>query len=380
MKFIAQILHQTIQWRPLVLGAFWVGAAAQVAAQVAITGVTYGTTSNPYGNNVTVNSITYNNAYTPVTSVSTVAGDYNFNGPVASSVVFRRGSTGSNTTTAWYQTTDFSSNGGYTVYGQGDSTPTASELMLAGNLSEGLRNPFANTVSLSSIGATSNIERIDFYFAGGYTVQAGDALAFFDLENYGNNGDGFRISAFTSLGTVNGVSNSPTAYANSGLFVTPGSYGDAVDVPGGGNTGYLRSTTTNGDSLTGTQSISVIDSDTSGSLGSSDLSIVGILIRFTDLGLTAGQTIYGFSLMAGDVTASSGSQLVNWNNTTVYPTTTNAGSNPNADYGNVDFAGFGAQISRPVPEPATYGAILLSVLGVGLTIRRRRQNRSAVGA
>lgn len=52
--------------------------------------------------------------------------------------------------------------------------------------------------------------------------------------------------------------------------------------------------------------------------------------------------------MAGDVTANTGLDLVNWNNSSVYRTDTD----PNT-WGNMDFMGFGAQISKPVPEPST---------------------------
>jgi len=335
----------------------------------AITNITYGTATDTTDR--TAGNIDYLNKSQPVSTMSTATETWKFTGPVAQNVYFRRGSTGDNGATAWYQGTDFNSSGGYQVYGQGDTTPTLSELMLTSNLSEGLRNPFANTVSSSSIGATSNIERIDFYFgSSGYVVTENDALAFFDLENYGNHGDGFRIAAITGW-----TSGAPTAYANAGLMVTPGSYGDGVPVPGGGNTGYIRSTTTAGDDISSSQSVTSIDTNTSGSLGSSDLVVVGVMIRLSDLGLSVGQTIYGYSLMAGDVVASSGSDLVDYTNTSVYLNTTNAGTDPNADYGNVDFAAFGAQISHPAPEPSAYGVIFMGLCLGGWMFRRKTHAR-----
>lgn len=349
----------------------FLSASSIQAAPVAINSISYGAETN--GSNVTAGNIVFDNRAQEVTKISTGVGDYTFNGPAASQVYFRRGATGTNGATAWYQGTDVDSSGGYTVYGKGDSSPTLSELMLTSNLSQGLRNPFANTVSSSSIGPTSNIERIDFYFgSNGYTVQAGDALAFFDLENFGNHGDGFRIAAITGWNTS---TNNATAYANTGLMVAPGSYGDALDVPGSqDNIGYIRATTSNGDSIGGSQTVATLDTDTSGALGSNDLVIVGVLVRLSDLGLTVGQKIYGYSLMAGDVVASSASQLVDWTNTNVYKNNTNAGTNPDADYGNVDFAAFGAKISRPVPEPANYGVVLLGA-SIGLFLSRRPARR-----
>ena len=148
-----------------------VGLASVLHAQQAITGVTYGSSADAADS--TAGNIVYLNKSQTVNQVSTATTNYIFDGPIASNVYFRRGSTGTNGATAWYQGTDFSSSGGYQVYGQGDTTPTLPELMLTSNLSEGLRNPFANTVSSSSIGPTSNIERIDFYFGASGHVKIG---------------------------------------------------------------------------------------------------------------------------------------------------------------------------------------------------------------
>lgn len=336
--------------------------AVALPAQIAVTAVDYGTTTN--GTDRTADNVTYLNQVTTVEYISTSLGTYNFNGPLASSVNFRRNTSSgnSNNSTVFYQYSS-TSYGNATVLGKGDTSPTMSEVMLSNDLTQGLRNPFANGNSSTE----SNIERIDFYFSGGYTVQEGDAMVFFDLENVGNYGDGFRVAAFTG---VNG-SNTPTAYANTGLLVDPGTFGNPVATPTGTNAKYLRSTTTNGDNLSSNQSITTLDTN-SGTPNSNDLYLVGILIRFTDLGLSVGQTIYGYSLMAGDVTANSASDLVNWNNTSVYHTDTDGST-----WGNMDFMGFGAQISKPVPEPSTYGALLI---GVGLACfgwRRWRTQRAA---
>lgn len=351
---------------------FAVGALAlapQLPAQFAVTNVDYGTTVDSADR--VAGNLTFLNQVTNVTYVSSALGTYTVDGASATSVAFRRntGSGNPNTANVYYQ---YSSIGSYgttaTVIGQGDSTPTLSEVMLSNDLSQGIRNPFAN----GSGNENSNIERIDFYFAGGYTVRAGDAIVLFDLENYGDHGDGFRIAAYTSIGTVNGVANAPTAYANSGLLIAPGTMGDPIKTPTGTNARYLLSTTTTGDSLASSQSITTLDTN-AGTLGAYDLYLVGIMIRFTDLGLSVGQTIYGYSLMAGDVRASSGSDLVNWNNSSVYLTNTD----PNT-WGNVDFAGFGGTIARAVPEPQSYGCVLLGT-GFVLAALRRRTRYSRIG-
>lgn len=334
-------------------------------AQVAVTAVDYGTSVD--STNRTAGNITYLNQYTAVDYVSTSLGTYSINGTLASNVYFRRNTGAGNANSAnVYEAFSSTNNGSATVIGTGDSSPTLSEVMLSGDLNQGLRNPFANGSSSNE----SNIERIDFYFAGGYTVQAGDGIVLFDLENANDFGDGFRISAFTSVGTVNGTANSPTAYANTGLLVQPGSMGDHITTPDGNNARYLLSTTTNGDNLASNQSLTTLDNNSS-TYGSYDLYLVGLLIRFTDLGLNVGDTIYGYSLMAGDVAANTGSDLVNWNNSSTYATNTDA-----ATWGNVDFAGFGARIAKPVPEPQKYGfTALIAALLAHATLRFRASRR-----
>lgn len=341
-----------------------VGASLELNAQVAVTGITYGSLTDL--TNQTSGGVTYLNRDRTVNTVSTAtAGDYRFDGPLASNVYFRRNTDSNgngtqngsgdnpNNTTLIYQV-----DGSARSYG--DYQSSAANVFLDGNLYTGIRNPFGNG---SGTATNSNIERIDFYFSGGYTVQTGDALVFFDVENTGNFGDGFRIAAFTSVGTVNGVSNAPTTYANTGLSVAPDSFGGPIANPEGGTSGnYYRSTFTNGDTLSGTAS-------NTASAGS--LQLVGILISFADLGISAGQTIYGYSLMAGDVNpGASAANLVNWTSNTYYPTNTDP-----TGTGNMDFMGFGAQISRPVPEPSTYGAIFLGLTSAAFAVRRRLSNR-----
>jgi hypothetical protein len=344
------------------------GAAAwlPVQAQVTVTSVNYGTLVN--ATDTTSGGITYSNQFRPVQSVGTSLGDYNFAGPLASNVFIRRNTDSSgdgrpnrasdnpNNTTLIYQSTAANQS-------LGDYETTLSNVFLGSNLYTGVRNPFGNGAGIST---NSNIERIDFHFASGYTVQADDALVFFDVENTGNFGDGFRIAAYTGVGTVNGVANAPTTYANTGLLIAPDSFGGPINNPdGGASATYRRSTFTAGDSLTGTATDNV---------SAGTLQLVGILIRFSDLGLTVGQTIFGYSLMAGDVApGSNAANLVNWNNASVFLTDTDP-----AGYGNMDFMGFGAQVSRPVPEPSTYGAIFLVVAVSGLALHRRRRTAASL--
>ena len=61
--------------------------------------------------------------------------------------------------------------------------------------------------------------------------------------------------------------------------------------------------------------------------------IGGLVITMADLGLTNGTTIYGYSLMAQDVTATNSAQLLDWTNGTFYPTTTDGATGG----GGIDF-------------------------------------------
>lgn len=338
-------------------------ACVSVQAQTAVNGITYGSLAD--NANQTTGGITYLNRDRDVSTVATSLGNYRFDGPLATNVFFRR-NTDSNGNGTANQAADNPNNTTliYQVDGSnrdyGDYRPTAEQLFLDSNLYSGIRNPFANGAGTAT---NSNTERIDFYFAGGYTVQANDAIVFFDVENAGNFGDGFRIAAFTAVGTVNGFANAPTTYANAGLMVPADSFGGPINNPEGTATAsYTRSTFTNGDNLAGTAS---------GTATAGTLQLVGILIRFSDLGISAGTTIYGYSLMAGDTAPTTAANLVNWNNATYYPTNTDP-----AGYGNMDFMGFGAQISRPVPEPSTYGAIFIGLTAACLGWRRWRSSSS----
>ncbi len=351
------------------------GVGSSLFAQVTVTDITYGERRNDWNQNQ--GGVTFRQEYYPVESVSTGVGDYLFNGPLAQSVYLRRneansdwsyggrghgyghgghgGSDDNNDhTTLFYQTDSYDR-------AYGSAPDSAGGVFRDGNLFTGLRDPFANTGS-SDDDLNTNIERIDFYF-GDYVVTEGAGIVLFDLENFGNHGDAFRIAAFDGWDSS---AVAPDSFANTGLLINPGSFGDALLSPtDNGSLEFARATYTDGDDVSGSASSFT-------SLGS-DLNVVGILIRFTDLGLSVGDTIQGFSLMAPDVDARTSIDLVDWSNDRVYRTDTDRNT-----HGNIDFMGFGARLANPVPEPSAYGAAFMGLAGATLLVVRRRRGRGSL--
>jgi len=154
----------------------------------------------------------------------------------------------------------------------------------------------------------------------------------------------------------------PTAYANSGILVRSTNYGSTLVTPTGETTGtkYMRMRYQAGDTMSG-NTVEWSPRD--------DHSLSGSVLTLADLGISAGTTIYGFSIMAGDVNASSASNLVNWNNTSIYPTTT-------AQWTRAADLLMPGQFAVAVPEPSTYGAIFMGAIGLIWGIIRYRRSRT----
>src|SRR5690242_19494224 len=121
--------------------------AVNSSAQTAVTGITYGTLVD--GPNATSGGVTYLNRDRAVATVSTGLGDYQFTGPLASNVFFRR-NTDSNGNGTSNQSGDNPNNSTlfYQVDGSnrsyGEYETSLEQVFLDGNLSTGLRNPFGN--------------------------------------------------------------------------------------------------------------------------------------------------------------------------------------------------------------------------------------------
>src|SRR6185312_1829547 len=144
--------------------------------------------------------------------------------------------------------------------------------------------------------------------------------------------------------------------------------------------------------------ISDSDNAVTGSIVSTDLGtqgVGGVVLTMAQLGITSGTTIYGYSIMAADVYSTGtsavtinstvSSDLVNYLNTSIYPTNTSDNTTTgDGNYGGIDLMavnGLEFSTTKLTPEPATYGAVFvgLSLAAFGL-LRRRRTAVSALGA
>ena len=210
------------------------------------------------------------------------------------------------------------------------------------NLSLGIENAFANT----GVGEFSlNVERIDYIFDDPVTVSVDQLLGIFERGGGGSgSNNGFGIALITGISGTD-----PTAYSDP--FFT-------ADTVFSGSPALLAS-----------QQYDLYKYDVDGGpeldfrQEQTAQHLVGVSIPTIDL-VSAGTTIYGYSLFAQDVTATTGSQLVDHDNSTYFPTNTNS-----AD-GDMDLAAVGARFyTLPVPEPSGW---ILWAAASSLLARRRR--------
>lgn len=335
-----------ISFRLLVV--VWFLAAVPVRSQVAINTIT--TTTNTSARNTTEGgtnpgTITFQNDIRAVTSFNAGGMDY-FIQSTASNAYIRR-NTGAGNVNGSHIWERYSGSANRVV---GTDVDNLATMLLDNNLNQGGINLFSNGTAAASW--ESNIERLDFVWSSGVSVLASDGFAVFDLNG---TQEGFQLALITGLGSGLG---SPTTWTfTNALEITAGNYGPALDLDNNGSADsfdfrVLRYN--NGDN---------ISSHTDGA-AQFNQSLDGTFIRLSDLGITDGTIIYGYALMAADVT-NSGALLANWNNTTNYSTGTDS------IIGGLDLAAFNGRLARNVPEPSTYGAILLATAAAIIGLRRR---------
>ncbi len=326
-------------------------------AQTAITSWTLSVTdlantTSYVGSVPAAGGVTFQNTTYGITSFSGGAGGLVDSSATAAYV--RRAGSSNNNSSVWQ-----AQNGSLTnVLAINTTTLNASSVLLQNNVLMGLNDVFTNTGG-SPTEANTNIERVNYYWAGGFQVgtPSGEGFAVFDRNN--GTADGFKIAVFTAWDTT---LNRPSTYSGSVITVTSANYGSRLDIDPvtSGTQQNLSNWSTlrfagAGDSL-GT--LSVLNAGTANSQG-----VSGVFISLASLGIASGTQVYGYSVMATDVTGT-GSNLVDWANATYYPTNT-----PDT-VGSIDLVAGGRRI---VPEPSMYGAIFVAAsLGAVWWSSRRR--------
>lgn len=319
--------------------AFLMGTAS-VRASLTVTGMTTTTTS---GSPSTAEGYTFDGGRNAVTTFTTPTSTYGVSSQ-ADNVFVRRNSVNANQSSVWYT----SSGVGTNLSGPHDST--YGQLLTSNNLFAGSDNTFAN----GTLNTTGNIERLDFTWNSGLTVTDALAFAVFDRGAVGVH-DSFAIAAVTAVD----ASGNPTAYGT--LLKVAAGWGGTANPLADFNYRLFRYS--NGNNLSASTANSEV-----GAQG-----IGGIVLTPADLGLAVGTKIYGYSLMAMDVTGTNSAQLLDWTNGTYYPTTTDGTTGG----GGVDLAGLNGMAFTAVPEPAPTAAMLAGFFALIAGCRFLRQRRAA---
>jgi hypothetical protein len=169
-------------------------------------------------------------------------------------------------------------------------------VMKEGYINRGSDNVFNND-STSDL-THNNIERVDFVYKGGMQASLPASAGFLIAERGGN--DPFKIAPILTID----ASGNPTSFGTV-LSVTTATYGAAM---------YTASTYV--------MRKDVADNTLRPFSFVASQSVKAVFIRFSDLGISSAQTVFGYALMANDVTASTSSQVLAYTNSTYFPLTT----------------------------------------------------------
>lgn len=175
-------------------------------------------------------------------------------------------------------------------------------VMKEGYINRGSDNLFNNdSVSDRTF---NNIERVDFVYKNGMATESPSSAGFLIAERGGN--DPFKLAAITNID----ANANPTSFGTV-LSVGTASFGSAI---------YTAATYVMRKDIPDIvlRPFSLVPSQ----------GVKGVFITFSDLGISSGQVIYGYALLANDVTATTSAQLLNYSSNTYFPqntTTANGG-------------------------------------------------------
>lgn len=315
--------------RLLLAGALLLGTLIPLRATEDVTTVTTMTTA---GAPASTEGYTFEGNQEALTSFTTATSTYQVISSADNEFV-RRNAVNNNQSSDWYTSSGVGTNL------SGIHQSDYASMLASNNILLGSDNTFANGTSST----TGNIERLDFTWNSPITVTNSHAFAVFDRGAVGVH-DSFAIAAVTAIDAL----GNPTAYGP--LLKVSAGWGGATNPVSDFNYRLFRYN--NGDNITA----STLSTETAAQ------GIGGIVIKPIDLGLTAGSTIFGYSLMAVDVAATNSTQLLDWTNSTYFPTTTDG----NTGGGGIDLAAVNGGLFDAVPEPAPsaglLGAFVLLVL------------------
>jgi len=320
-----------------------VATAVAAWGQTAITGATLSSTD---GMDQIVNGRTYQSQTLSIDTFDAGGNTYALTG-TADTIFIRRSAATNNRSHIWYET---ASNAGDRLAGY---TNNITEAILANNLYLGTHNLFANTGS-----ASANIERVDLMVSGGFSAAEGFAIPVFDF-GIDPQHESFSIALVTA---VDGSGN-PTAYSN--LATTVPFIANNITT----HEQFSIERFNNGNDTSGTP-YTIFNT-------TNDQGPGGVIFTLDDFGVSTGSTIYGYSLFGSDVsTGGNTANLVDWNNTTYFPTSTPGGE---GTAGGFDFAGVNGIFFQDVafsvvPEPSVFSLGGIAVVCLALC-RRRYQPR-----
>lgn len=355
-------------------------AHAQLAISSMTTQIVTGTPSTTTQDG---NSVTFDNNLDEVTAFTTTTGATYYANASSTIAIVDRDPTNdtyaANHYSQWYSYTGTSRSP--TFQGVYESSPTSA--LLGNNLYEGASNLFVNDNGNTQ--SSGDVERVDFILStAGESATSGQAFAVFDSDKATSH-QTFKIAVVTAVDS----NGNPTAYGGDLITVTSSDYDTTTNPVGNENYTVFRYDTGN--------TLSTSDSEVTGTsvlaANTGTAGIGGVALTMAELGITSGETIYGYSIMAADVYTTSTSavaitttisaDLVNYNNTTVYPTdTSNNTTTGDGNYGGLNLAdvnGIEFSTTEVTPEPAAYGAAFVGLSLLGAVWIRRRRSASLSG-